>query len=124
MNDIIKKYFEYPDGRQEWCVSGKLGSVSFWVNETGKEWQGGGGERYYGGVEYHYTKESKPKYLGKGSHNKKCDQNNGQCWHDGTSLWASEYWIPIILPMGDDAIWNRLKQQYVEHLLTKTEGGK
>lgn len=112
---ITKKYFEMPDGRKEWSVTGESGSVSFWVCETVSELSIKWGERFFGGVETHYNKKSKPDYLDKNSHHESCLHNAGECWHDGTSLWASEYWIPHILPLGQDAIWQRLVQAYREN---------
>lgn len=38
--------------------------------------------------------------------------NAGKCWHDGTSLWASEYWIPYVLPRGDKIIWETIEFNY------------
>jgi hypothetical protein len=109
---IIKKYFEMPDGRKEWSVTGELGSISFWVDEMTSEVAKRCGEKFFGGVETHYNKKSKPDYLDIDAHHASCLHNGGECWHDGTSLWASEYWIPHILPLGQDAIWQRLTQAY------------
>lgn len=111
MAKTVRKYFEYPDERREWAVSGDSGSVSFWVCPKVAL-----GEEYYGGVEYHYNGRSKPDYLGKEPSRDNCHLNQGKCWHDGASLWASEYWIPYILPSGEKAIWQRLEQEYDERL--------
>jgi hypothetical protein len=112
MTDLIKKYFEFPSGRKEWCVSGEYGSLSFWVQEYSPEWQNQYGEKYYGGIENHYNDKSKPEYLSENSKHMDCNCNGGLCYHDGTSLWASEYWIPYILPLGQDSIWSMLTYHY------------
>lgn len=107
---LIRKLFIYaPDhGCKEWGISGEFGSISFWIERDSSS----SSREFYGGVEFHYNEKSKPDYMSEGSHHKICMQSGGECWHDGTSLWASEYWIPMILPQGDEAIWKRLEQEY------------
>ena len=39
---------------------------------------------------------------------------NGPCRHDGTSLWASEYWLPNLMQYGTDWLWPRLEREYAE----------
>lgn len=98
-------------GRKEWAVIGKLGALSFWVSAYGAV--------AYGGIEKHYYPESKPKSaLGYAKH-EKCNFTGGACWHDGSSLWAREYWIPQVLPLGDVAIWERLEANYAMHMEDK-----
>lgn len=104
---FIRKYFQYPSGRREWCVTADFGSLSFWVSGDDKESYG-----LYGGVESHYNEKSKPDYLSEGAFNERCECNAGKCWHDGTSLWASEYWIPSVLPEGQEFIWRMLEHHY------------
>lgn len=108
---FIRKYFEWPDGRKEWCVTGEFGSLSFWFTEYPKDYELAHGELGYGGVETHYNEKSKPEYL-QGNGRDDCMCNVGKCWHDGTSLWASEYWIPHVLPRGDKFIWETLEFNY------------
>lgn len=103
---LERKYFPPINGREEWCVTGSLGSLSFWVSRNNGI--------VYGGVESHY--KNKPDYLGDGSFHEHCPFNDGPCWHDGTSLWASEYWIPNILPGGSDAIFSKLEFEYPKRL--------
>jgi hypothetical protein len=49
--------------------------------------------RYYGGIEYHYR--TPPSYMKDDapSHHD-CRLLGGICWHDGSSLAATEIWIP------------------------------
>lgn len=109
MTKLIKRYAEYPSGRREWGVTGKKGSISFWIVKSSLDWA----EEFYGGVETHYREENRPDYLKDGKH-EFCAHNEGVCYHYGTSLWASEYWIPNVLPFGDSAIWRRLESHYYE----------
>lgn len=48
---------------------------------------------WYGGIETHYR--TPPSYMEHGppSH-PQCEILNANCWHDGSSLQASEVWIP------------------------------
>jgi len=50
--------------------------------------------RWSGGVEAH--RKSPPDYSEPPSH-ADCWLTGGLCWHDGTSLWATEHWIPRFL---------------------------
>jgi len=110
MTRLVKKYFEYPEDRKEWCVTGEYGSLCFWVTAYK--------DSHYGGVESHYNEKSRPEYLSeKDPSHDDCHANGGKCWHDGTSLWASEYWIPYILPQGNDGIWRTLQNYYDERII-------
>jgi len=109
---FIRKYFEYPEGRREWCVTGEFGRLSFWFTPYPEGYEFAHGECGYGGVETHYNEKSKPDYLDENSSHNDCMCNAGKCWHDGTSLWAFEYWIPYVLPMGDKYIWQTLEYNY------------
>jgi len=116
---FTRKKFIFPDGRIDWCVTCTHGSISFWFQEMPEAKIFG--DRGYGGVETHYNEKSKPDYLGAGSYHEQCLQNNGKCWHDGTSLWASEYWIPFVMPNGDDVIWAKLESTALESFFKETE---
>lgn len=123
MSDIkfTRKKFIFPDGRTDWCVTCSHGSISFWYAECSEESKMIFGDKGYGGVETHYNEKSKPDYLGVGSFHEQCMQNNGKCWHDGTSLWASEYWIPYVMPNGDEAIWRKLENTALEIFFNERE---
>lgn len=111
MIKMHRKYFESPDGRREWAVTGEGGSLSFWCSPVREQSRITYGADYYGGVETHYNELTKPDYL-QGNGRDDCSINSGKCWHDGTSLWASEYWIPYVLPLGDQHIWETLEFNY------------
>lgn len=103
------------ENRKEWSISGEHGSIAFWVIKNDPDVQRMLGELYTGGVETHYRKA--PEYMDERKPSQEiCHLNHGPCWHDGTSLWAREYWIPYILPQGDEAIWQRLEQAYLDRL--------
>lgn len=117
---LTRKKFWSPDGRIEWCVTGEYGSLSFWAIAVRPESITSFGETHYGGVESHYNEKSKPSYKGEPDRHD-CAQNGGKCWHDGTSLWASEYWIPRVMPLGDEHIFSTLESYYDERMKPEAE---
>jgi hypothetical protein len=97
MSELTRKYFLNPSGKQDWAVTGDKGSISFWVSKD---------LLYLGGIEYHARQgQRKVPYSD-------CEFNVGNCWHDGSSSWAMQHWIPNILPQGNEAIWNELIKLY------------
>lgn len=49
--------------------------------------------RYSGGIEFHWR--SPPEYMrNEVPSHKNCGVLGGPCWHDGSSMQASEFWIP------------------------------
>jgi len=81
---------------QSYQYQGLLGAITFNVSAPSRDED----ERYHnenegrmGGVEFHWRAPVED-YFGVEPHHKNCDALGGACWHDGTSLWASEYWIP------------------------------
>ena len=66
------------------------------------------------GFEYHWKRHSKPDYFkdeDEAPHND-CTITGGECWHDGTSLWASEHWMPLYRAIGPEATFEHLEAQY------------
>jgi len=41
-----------------------------------------------------------------------CVVLGGPCWHDGTSLWAHEHWIPLYEALGEEWVWGELERTY------------
>lgn len=81
---------EYNRVRHIWMVSCETMAIHVWIQDTKKE----GVDRYYGGIEIH--RASPPDYAPSVTpSNDYCWALGKPCWHDGSSLWASEYWIPL-----------------------------
>lgn len=103
-------------GEMHYIVAGKDGSIDFHVFTSDFM-----GDRV-GGVEFHHRHA--PYYMDatKPSH-KSCWAmlDKGPCWHDGTSLWASEYWIPLLDNAGEEAVFSALEREYVKHFSKKTD---
>lgn len=89
-----KYEYEYRFGHPEhtWSVVCAEGGIHLHISDYGKDNKYG--ERFQGGIEIHYRKP--PGYMRHDapSHDN-CWLIGGPCWHDGSSLQASERWIPI-----------------------------
>lgn len=77
-----------------WVVEGRHVVVHLRIKDFGEREGGDINDRYLGGIEYHYRQP--PDYMAKypPSH-KTCSFTGANCWHDGSSLQASEQWIPL-----------------------------
>lgn len=93
------------EGETRWCVIGRNGAVDFHcLNEAGPFGR-------VGGVEYHMR--AAPAYSEKAApDHENCWLIGCPCWHDGSSLYATEVLIPLLERSGDDAVWNQLEREY------------
>lgn len=114
MTDLVHKY-ELTKRPGEalvhcWTCVGPLGGVHLHVRDCmpGDDWT-----RFLGGLEFHYR--TPPGYLAKDppSH-EKCWLIDAPCWHDGTSLYASETLIPFWRadPDNHERMFARLAKEY------------
>ena len=79
--------------RHTWTVLGAKGAVHLHITDYGEEHGKKYGERYLGGIEIHYRHP--PEYMTeKPPSQDECWLLKCPCWHDGSSLQASEVWIP------------------------------
>jgi len=93
------------DGRHWWAVVGDLGGVHFWYSESKHDGQ------KYGGVEWHWRERTEDYHTETPSHDD-CWVIGGPCWHDGTSLYADEVYIPMVGHVDDDVIYRFLATDY------------
>jgi len=86
-----------------YSVLGALGGLSFHVTDRGEKEAEEAFGRYSGGLEAHYR--TPPDYMSERppSHDE-CWLLCAPCWHDGTSLYASETIIPYWLTAPDDHV--------------------
>jgi hypothetical protein len=93
-NYRCKYEYEYRFGHPQhtWSVVGACGGLHLHIMDYGADAKYG--EQFQGGIEIHYRQP--PDYM--------CDQAPSHdecwllkqpCWHDGSSLQVSEYWIPL-----------------------------
>lgn len=107
-----------------WIVVGKEGAVDFHCSHTDfadcqSPWPQSLGRT--GGLEVHYSVP--PDYMrDKAPHHEHCWILGGKCWHDGSSLYASEVLIPLLERDGEEAIWRQLQHEYAKYLgIVETE---
>ena len=101
-----------------WAVVGEHGAVEFHCfNRVLPEsrWRVGGFEEHLRKPQHYRGAQSEPDH-------DYCELLDGPCWHDGTSLWASEYWIPLYEREGEEAVWRRLEQEYARRLVPQANG--
>ena len=80
----------------QWSVVGARMGIHVHIGDMGEEYaKKYGGKRYSGGIEIHYRQP--PDWLRDDLPHKSCWLLGGPCWHDGSSLQASEIWIPFWL---------------------------
>jgi len=94
--------------RRYW-VEGRDGAVEFWVRETPGLTLSD--PLWYGGFEVHSVTPSEDRPP---SH-AECPQCSGRpCWHDDTSSWATDDWIPWWKedPDNHERVFRRLASEY------------
>ncbi len=97
--------------RHHWELVGPHGGIHFHVSVS----------KEYGdscGLEYHHAEPVGP-YKHTAPHHKDCPVIGGNCWHDGTSLYASETLWPLISSFlrdgNHDAVFRLLEQEFIDH---------
>lgn len=99
-----------------WILVGPQGAVDFHCTNLDRIRVGSGMHDLWrsGGVEYHHR--AVPDYMTrKEASHEHCWILEGPCWYAGTSLWASEHWIPLLERDGEDGIWSELTTTYARH---------
>ena len=99
--------------RHHWELRGPRGGIHFHVSMMD--------DPKYGepscGLEFHHSFD--PTKGQEAPHHVNCPVTGGQCWHDGTSLYASEHLWPLIKMYLQDGehqqIFNILEREYDQH---------
>jgi len=101
--------------RHVWTVIGRHGAIHLHISEVSM-----GSDKpdsISGGVEYHYRVP--PEYMSDDapSHDR-CSILQGPCWHDGTSSWATDHWIPLwqAAPHEHDRMFELLQGAMEKHI--------
>jgi len=95
-----------------WTLVGAKGGLHLHINDRGKDDKYG---RYSGGIEIHYR--TPPEYMSNQPPSQDCHVLKAPCWHDGSSLQATERWIPIWQshPHDHDAMFRSLSVEADHH---------
>ena len=104
-------------------VSGPDGGCEFWFNCRNEEQRRyGEGAITLGGFECHWKEHSRPDYYkDREAHYTDCTITGGACWHDGTSLWANEHWLPGMTSGGEEWVWRELEAEYLRQIAVKQD---
>lgn len=104
-----------------WTLVGALGGVHLHISDNGEEFGRRFGSRFSGGVEAHH-RTPPPYMVGQPPSHDECHVLKSPCWHDGSSLIASEKFIPLFENGGShQLIFNALVRLADEWFTTKTE---
>lgn len=101
--DGIRRVERNNHGRRSFAIVGPKGAVEFWFEP---------GNLSISGVEYHARDgaghwETEPSYPD-------CELLGGNCWHDGTSVWAHEHWVPGFNRGGEEWVWAELGRTFAK----------
>lgn len=118
----FKYEFTNPHGHPHhvWTCIGRHGAMHFHVTDMGENFKHG--DRYSGGLEVHYR--TPPDYMSENAPSQdKCWLLGCPCWHDGTSLYASEFLIPFwrAAPDDHDRMFKCLAHEYEQRFEPKAE---
>jgi hypothetical protein len=96
-----------------WSVVGAAGGLHLHITEPKEDSQ----RRPHGGFEIHRRKPYGDSH--DAPTHKDCWLVGGPCWHDGSSLWADEYWIPRWKndPQDHDGMFERLRVEYANQFM-------
>ena len=107
-------------------LMGQHGGVRLHITKYGEMYKDTCGP-YGGGIEFHYRTPGKGD--SKPPDHDQCWLIKCPCWHDGSSLWASEYWIPMFANGGKTdhvrmfrALAQAADRKFAEHLGQDEEG--
>ena len=101
---VERRIVDLPHGDRRYCVVGPRMGVDFHVS-------GVGGFDECAGLECHYKQQ--PSYLANQEpFSEQCWLTGGRCWGDGTSLYATEYLLPLFREMGVEDFWPVLEQEH------------
>lgn len=120
---LTRRHEIRPNGEQHYVVIGEDGAIHFHLMESSEDPKKAFGERYWGGVEVHSKKQMYDHGEKPASEN--CWILGGQCWHDGSSLMATERFIPeweFCQRIGDfESLWRGLEVMYEKQFSEKGE---
>lgn len=114
----------YGSPEHTWTVVARHGAMHFHASDCGEEHakKFGRDNRFSGGLEIHYR--TPPDYMANDAPSQdKCWLIGCPCWHDGTSLYASETIIPfwLVAPNDHERMFTFLIREYEERFNAKDE---
>lgn len=114
MGDVLERRDASTDKRTILVVIGDKGAIHYWHEPCTESSIKAFGQTKFGGVEQH--SRTPFSYSGEQPDHDDCWLLQCPCWHDGSSLYASEYAIPRweeAQRMGDmESFWRFLECEY------------
>lgn len=111
---LTRRHEIRPNGEQHYVVIGEEGAIHFHLMESSEDSREIFGKRYWGGIEIHSKKQMYDWSEQPTSDN--CWILGCQCWSDGSSLMATERYIPeweFCERTGDfESLWLSLEHMY------------
>jgi hypothetical protein len=111
----IYQYIIHEEGvpRHIWSVDGAAGGIHLFIWPMDIEAIG-----YIGGIEVHWRTQPSWSNSSEPDH-ERCWLLDGPCWHDGSSLEATDYWIPLWLSIRGQSnehqiMFDHLRGEYAE----------
>ncbi len=96
MDKYRKEYHyvhSYPHYKKHiWLIECAQGAVHLHITDLGEKCEH---DRYSGGIETHYRKPPDHMATDSPSQNQCWIFGGSPCWHDGSSLYASEHFVPM-----------------------------
>lgn len=100
----LERVVKEVQGEKRYCVVGPRLAVDFHFSELD-------GFNPIAGLECHYKQQ--PSYLdGKEPFSEQCWLTGVRCWGDGTSLYATEYLLPLFREGTLDEFWPILEREH------------
>lgn len=116
MNEPLRRVMTFNDLKLNFAVVGPRGGIHYWTMTTVDKGWG-----RTGGIEMH---SPVAMYSGQVTHGR-CWLLGGDCWHDGSSLQATEYWNPLFdrcnVSMDFEPLWRSLEGEYRQRFADKDE---
>lgn len=115
-----RMFLRFGNWEHNYELVGQRGGVHLHITEYSEDYVATCGP-YGGGIEFHY----RTPYRGntKPPDHDECWLIKCPCWHDGSSLWASEYWVPMFANGGKTdhvrmfrALAHAADKKFAEHI--------
>lgn len=120
---LTRRHEIRPNGEQHYVVIGDEGAIHFHLMESSEDSRKIFGERYWGGIEIHSKKQMYDWSEQPTSDN--CWILGCQCWSDGSSLMATDWYIPeweFCQRIGDfESLWLSLECMYRKQFIKEGE---
>ena len=108
---------------RRYVCEGALGAVEFWVRESGIRLREAlpDTDLYSAGFELHRATPEAGD--GAPDHGRCSALSDRACWHDGSSTYGTDYWLPVwrSAPEDHQAIFRRLAGEYADRFENKEQ---